>query len=88
MVVAALVVSGEISPDNGSDFMIQLSIVQVALAIPEQIIGVMKSTVLAKKGNPKEEVHQIFGIRVLVLDCSISDFMFCVHSVTWLQIEI
>eukprot|EP00291_Cryptomonas_curvata_P016595 CAMPEP_0172155328 /NCGR_PEP_ID=MMETSP1050-20130122/2564_1 /TAXON_ID=233186 /ORGANISM="Cryptomonas curvata, Strain CCAP979/52" /LENGTH=578 /DNA_ID=CAMNT_0012824213 /DNA_START=76 /DNA_END=1812 /DNA_ORIENTATION=- len=53
MFIAALTTSGAISEDRGIDVCIKLSLVQVSLAIPEQLWGTV-SNVTKKKGNPDE----------------------------------
>jgi hypothetical protein len=54
MVIAAVTASGLLSQDAGEYMCIQLSIVQVALALPEQLWTTMKSTCLSKQGTPKD----------------------------------
>ena len=54
MVIAAVTASGGLSQDVGEYICIQLSIVQVALALPEQMWTTMKSTCLSKQGTPKD----------------------------------
>ena len=47
MAIAAVTTSGWLSLDVGESICIQLSIVQVALALPEQLWTTMKSTCLS-----------------------------------------
>ncbi len=54
MVIAAVTVSELLSAELGESICIQLSIVQVALALPEQLWTTMKSTCLSKHGTPKD----------------------------------
>ncbi len=54
MIIAAVTASGWLSLDIGESICIQLSIVQVALALPEQLWTTMKSTCLSKQGTPKD----------------------------------
>ena len=51
---AALVSSGTISSSSGESFCIQVSLVQVFLAVPEQIWGIVSKTILRKSGPPGE----------------------------------
>ena len=53
MFIAALTTSGAISEEWGINVCINLSLVQVSLAIPEQLWGTV-SNVTKKKGNPDE----------------------------------
>ena len=53
MLIAALTTSGFISEEGGVNVCIDLSLVQVSLAIPEQLWGTV-SNVTKKKGNPDE----------------------------------
>jgi hypothetical protein len=53
MFTAALTTSGAVSEERGVDVCISLSLVQVSLAIPEQLWGTV-SNVTKKKGNPEE----------------------------------
>eukprot|EP00292_Cryptomonas_paramecium_P001459 CAMPEP_0113724442 /NCGR_PEP_ID=MMETSP0038_2-20120614/39084_1 /TAXON_ID=2898 /ORGANISM="Cryptomonas paramecium" /LENGTH=2004 /DNA_ID=CAMNT_0000654349 /DNA_START=102 /DNA_END=6114 /DNA_ORIENTATION=- /assembly_acc=CAM_ASM_000170 len=54
MFLAALTVSGGMTEEQGNEACIQLGLIQVALAIPEQLWGVVKSTSLRRKGTPRE----------------------------------
>ena len=51
---AALVASGAVGSHSGESFCIQVSLIQVFLAIPEQVWGIVSKTVLKKSGPPGE----------------------------------
>ena len=54
IIAAALVTSGQMQSNYGEQLCIQVSLVQVFLAIPEQIWGVVSKIVLRKSGPPRE----------------------------------
>ena len=54
IVSAALVATGAVESNSGEWFCIQISLVQVFLAIPEQIWGIVSKTILRKSGPPGE----------------------------------
>jgi len=54
MITAALVTSGRVKSAYGEQICIQVSLVQIFLAIPEQIWSVVSMTILKKNGPPRE----------------------------------
>jgi len=54
IVVAALTASEYISEPSGEDFIIMFSIIQVSLALPEQIFGILLMTSLKREAPPGE----------------------------------
>ena len=54
IVAAALVASGQVDSNYGQQLCVQVSLVQIFLAVPEQIWGVLSQTVLRKWGPPRE----------------------------------
>lgn len=54
IIVAALTASEIISSTSGGDFVIMFSIIQVSLALPEQIFGILLMTSLKKQAPPGE----------------------------------
>ena len=51
---AALVASGRITSNYGEHICVQISLIQIFLAVPEQIWGVVSKTILRKSGPPRE----------------------------------
>uniref|UniRef100_A0A6T8A0N1 Tyrosine-protein kinase ephrin type A/B receptor-like domain-containing protein n=1 Tax=Cryptomonas curvata TaxID=233186 RepID=A0A6T8A0N1_9CRYP len=54
MITAALVTSGRVKSRYGEQICIQVSLVQIFLAIPEQIWSVVSMAILRKNGPPRE----------------------------------
>ena len=54
ILTVALITSGQVDSNYGQSLCIQVSLVQVFLAVPEQIWGVLTKTVLRKSGPPRE----------------------------------
>jgi hypothetical protein len=54
IIVAALVMTGSINFDAGQNLCIQISVAQVFMAIPEQILGIMFFAVLDRTGPPRD----------------------------------
>ena len=65
MFLAACTSTGFLQPDFGQNLCILLSLVQVWLAIPEQIVGLMIATVLHKKGTPTDPDLKISEIELM-----------------------